>query len=119
MATFPKLKTGAVMQYPATRTLRFTQDAVRFLDGTEQRFRGSASALRSWAIRLDLVDEGELAAIEGFFLETQGAFASFSFVDPWDGVEYEDCSLDADAFEFHLSGEQRGKTSLIVKQNRS
>jgi hypothetical protein len=113
------LKTGAVMQYPASKSLRFTQDTVRFLDGAEQRFRGCASVLRRWMIRLDLVDEQELARLDEFFLENQGAFASFSFVDPWEGVEYADCSLEGDTFEFLLNGEMRGQTSLVVKQNRS
>ncbi len=119
MATFPKLKTGAVMQYPAAKNLRFSHDAVKFRDGTEQRYRGCASVLRRWTIRLDLVDEGELAALEEFFLENQGAFGSFSFMDPWDGVEYTGCSLDADKFEFLLKNEMRGQTSLVVQQNRS
>ena len=36
---FPTLKTGAVMQYPGKRILQFSTDVVRFLDGTEQRYR--------------------------------------------------------------------------------
>ncbi|HWB95682.1 MAG TPA: DUF2460 domain-containing protein [Bryobacteraceae bacterium] len=118
MATFPKLKTGAVMQYPATRNLSFSHDRVQFLDGSEQRYRDCSSVLRQWTIRLDQVEEGELAALEGFFLENQGAFASFAFVDPWSGVEYADCSLDSDRFEFRLEDGIRGRTSLVVRQNR-
>ena len=119
MATFPKLRTGAVMQYPATRSLRFAQDALRFLDGSEQRYRDCPSVLRRCNIRLDLADEGELAALERFFLENQGAFGSFAFDDPWDGVEYGECSLEDDTFEFHLLDAMRGQGSLTVKQNRS
>jgi len=32
---FPTLKTGAVVQYPAKRVLRFNTQALRFLDGSE------------------------------------------------------------------------------------
>jgi hypothetical protein len=39
MATFPKLKTNAVAQYPASKTARYQNQALRFLDGTEQRYR--------------------------------------------------------------------------------
>ena len=65
---FPTLKTGAVMQYPAQRTLQFNTDAIRFLDGTEQRFRDNPSVLHQWTIQLDLLDESELAAFDQFFI---------------------------------------------------
>src|ERR1039458_10518178 len=79
---FPTLKTGAVMQYPAKRTLQFNTDAIRFLDGTEQRFRDNPSVLHGWTIQLDLLDESELAALDQFFISNQGRFGSFSFTDP-------------------------------------
>ena len=119
MATFPKLKTESVMQYPGGKGLRFASQVVRFLDGSEQRYRDGAGPLHRWAIRLDLLDEGELGALEEFFVANQGAFGSFAFTDPWDGVEYADCSLEGDAFEFSLTGEMRGRTALAVVENRS
>ncbi|MFB3829030.1 MAG: DUF2460 domain-containing protein [Bryobacteraceae bacterium] len=119
MAAFPKLKTDAVSQYPAGRELRFANQVVRFVDGAEQRYRDFASGLRRWAIRLDLLDESELAALERFFVESQGAFGSFAFTDPWDGTEYPDCSLDSDEFAAVLEGEMRGGTQLTVRENRS
>ena len=36
-----------------------------------------ARARLEWEIQLSLLDEGELAAIEEFFLASQGAFGSF------------------------------------------
>ena len=119
MANFPKLKTDAVMQYPAARRLRFACQVVRFVDGGEQRYRESGGALRSWEIRLNLLDEAELAALEEFFAANQGAFGSFAFTDPWDGTEHSDCSLDRDSFALLLAGEMRGATSLMVRENRS
>ncbi|HZT34216.1 MAG TPA: DUF2460 domain-containing protein [Bryobacteraceae bacterium] len=119
MATFPKLKTGAVLQYPAGKSLRYAQETVRFVDGSEQRYRNRAAVRRRWTVRLDVVDEGELAELESFFLENQGAYGSFAFVDPWDGVEYEDCSLEDDSFTFRLVDGLRGQATLTVKQNRS
>jgi hypothetical protein len=93
MATFPILKTGAVIQYPATRQSRYQNQALRFLDGTEQRYRDCAGPLLRWQIPLSLLDESELAAIEQFFEDNQGAFGSFAFTDPWDGTAHPDCSL--------------------------
>jgi hypothetical protein len=84
MATFPELKTGAMAQYPAQRRLQFQNQALRFLDGSEQRYQDSASVLHQWVIQLSQLDEGEMAAIENFFLANQGRFSSFAFTDPWD-----------------------------------
>lgn len=119
MASFPTLKTGAVMQYPAKRTVQFATEVMRFLDGNEQRYRDNPAAVHRWTIQLDLLDEGELAALDQFFVSNQGAFGCFSFTDPWDGTTYPDCSLAGDTFEFQLSGEMRGKTTLTVCENRS
>ncbi len=66
MATFPTLSTGAVAQYPSDRTRLFSTQVFRFLDGNEQRFQGYGSALRQWSIRLDLLDETELANLQKF-----------------------------------------------------
>jgi hypothetical protein len=119
MAAFPKLKTGAVLQYPGTRTLRFSSQVLRFIDGTEQTYRTSGTAIRRWEIRLELLDEGELADIERFFLDNQGAFGSFAFTDPWDGEEYPDCSLEKDDMAVEMYEEMRGRTLLIVRENRN
>ena len=119
MSSFPRLKTGAVVQYPATRTVGFATEVFRFLDGAEQRYRARGSETRRWVIRLELLDETELAALEEFFESMEGAFGRFAFEDPWDGKQYPDCSLEGDEFEAEMLGETRAKTSLVVRENRS
>jgi hypothetical protein len=116
---FPTLKTGAVMQYPAKRTLQYNTDTNRFLDGTEQRFRDNAVVLHQWIIQLDLLDESEIASFDQFFVSNQGRFGSFTFTDPWDGTVYPNCSLSADTFAFQLKGEMRATTTLTVCENIS
>ena len=116
---FPKLKTGAVAQYPARGGIRFINQSLRFIDGTEQRYRDSVGPLRHWEIRLSQLDEGEMAAIEAFFEAHEGAALSFSFTDPWTGRLYPDCSLELDGLEFTSLGEMSGETSLIVVENGS
>src|ERR1700756_3374274 len=100
MATFPTLKTGAVMQYPATATTRYSTQLMRFVDGAGQRYRGYSAPLHEWVIRLDLLDEAELQALEDFFTEQQGQFGSFEFVDPKTNETYPDCSLMINDFVF-------------------
>ncbi len=118
MATFPTLKTGAVAQYPARRTVRYQNQELRFLDGTEQRYRDCGGPLHQWEIRLALLDEAEMAAFAAFLEDNQGAFATFSFTDPWDGTVYPNCSL-ADELVLTASGEMDGSTSIVVVENRS
>lgn len=118
MATFPTLKTNAVAQYPAKRTLRFQNQRLRFVDGTEQRYRDSAGPLHRWEILLEELDEGEMTALESFFVANQGAFAVFPFTDPWDGQTYNNCSLEGDEMDLTHSGELIGATRLTVVENR-
>lgn len=118
MTDFPKLKTSAVAQYPATKTLRFQTQALRFVDGGEQRYRDSGGPLHRWEIRLDELDESEMAAMEGFFAGNQGRLGNFAFTDPWDGQEYANCSLGSDELDLNSLAEMRGRTSLTVAENR-
>jgi len=118
MATFPQLKTSAVAQYPATKALRFQNQTLRFLDGSEQRYRDSAGPLHQWVISLNELDENEMAAFEQFFQDNQGRLGSFAFTDPWDGTQYANCSLASDEMDLNSLGEMSGKTSLTVIENR-
>jgi len=118
MASFPRLRTDVVMQYPAQRSVRFSCEVVRFVDGREQRYRNFDAGLRRWVIRLELLEEGELAELEQFFRTHQGGFGSFSFTDPWDEQTYTDCSIEEDAFEAEWEDELRGRTTLTVRENR-
>ena len=118
MATFPKLKTNAAAQYPATKALVFQNQTVRFLDGSEQRFPGFRGVLQQWTIRLNLLDEGELEKVREFFLSEEGRAGSFSFTDPWTGTVYANCSFGSDALSLQFQGPQDGATQVIVKENR-
>lgn len=118
MATFPSLKTTAVAQYPAKRLVQFRNQALRFLDGTEQRYRDSAGPLHRWTIALSQLDEGEMAALDAFFTANQGVFASFAFTDPWDGHVYPNCSLQSDEFVVTSLAEMSDTMSLTVIENR-
>jgi phage-related protein len=117
MATsFPVLKTGAVIQYPADRTPQFSTQAYRFVDGSEQRFPGFPGVLQQWTIKLDLLDEGELEKLREFFLSQEGRAGSFSFTDPWTGTVYSNCSFGSDTLSLVFQGPQNGGTQVVVKE---
>jgi hypothetical protein len=119
MASFPSLKTGVVAQYPADRQKNFSTQVLRFLDGSEQRFPAFGTTLRRWVIRLDLLDEGELANLEAFFESQGGRAGVFSFTDPFDATVYANCSFDADEFQATYGGPQEGQASVTIRENRS
>jgi hypothetical protein len=118
MATFPVLKSGAVAQYPADRSVRYATEVLEFVDGSEQRFGLFGAPLHRWAIRLDLLDERELFELEAFFVAQTGAAGSFVFTDPLDGVEYADCSFESDDLALVFAGQGNGQTEVVVRENR-
>ncbi|MFY9725830.1 MAG: DUF2460 domain-containing protein [Bryobacteraceae bacterium] len=118
MASFPELKTSAVAQYPATKAVTFQNQVVRFVDGSEQRYRDCAGPLHQWVIRLNELDETEMAALERFLESNQGSFGSFTFTDPWDNQTYNNCSFASDAMDLTSVEEMRGQTSVTVRENR-
>ncbi len=119
MNTFPTLKTGAVVQYPAQRAVEFSTMVLRFVDGSEQRFRNYRGLLHRWVIQLDLVDESELHQLREFFRVQNGIAENFVFTDPWDGTTYASCSVESDEIAEGLQDEYHGKTLLSIRENRS
>src|SRR5215831_10501272 len=118
MADFPVLKTGAVAQYPSDRAVRVAAQVFRFLDGSEQRFLAFGTPVHQWKIQLDLLDEAELNALEGFFASQEGRAGSFTFTDPWDGTVYQNCSFENDAFVAELHEAGRGRAQIVIRENR-
>jgi hypothetical protein len=119
MLTFPLLKSGAVLQYPASRSTAFTNQVLSFLDGGEQRYRLAIGPRHRWAVQLELLEDAELNGLETFIRDTQGAFAEFSFTDPKDGRTYPNCYLKSDNLESVRAGGLRGSTKLLIYENRT
>jgi hypothetical protein len=105
------------MQYPAEKRLVFSTRVMKFLDGSEQRFREYERVVRRWVISLDLLDGREWFEMESFFLSMQGRAGTFTFTDPWDGVEYANCSLEEDRVRISLLGEERAQLSLVIRED--
>ena len=117
MATFPRLDTGAVTQYPSSRRASYATSVTRFVDGSEQRFRDLKAPVRRWVIQLANVSPQEAGAIESFFAAMLGQFGSFAFVDPWDDTEYADCSFDQDTLTALTVAEPGNQTYLVIRNN--
>jgi len=119
VANFPALKTGAYAQYPSDRVRRFATSVYRFLDGSEQRFAHHSGPLRRWTIRLDLLDESELATLEQFFVSQGGRAGTFSFTDPFEGTVCSSCSFDTDTGAFEYAAAGRGAAVAVIRENPS
>ena len=114
MANFPSLKTGAAAQYPLEREMRFSTQAVRFMDGSHQRFQLYGKALRRWTVKLDLLDEGELAAVIAF-VEQEGR-GVFAFADPVTGDNVAKCRVWGGEFNAAMVREMHGQATLLIEE---
>lgn len=119
MANFPLLTTGAVAQYPLERQVRTATQVLRFLDGSEQKYRGLAAPLHGWRVQLDLLDDVERAAIDAFFVAQQGAVQPFAFTDPWDGVVYPNCRLGVEEVVILELQEMRANVTINILENHA
>lgn len=119
MNSFPTLSTGAVLQYPANRTFDFSTQVVRFIDGSEQRFCDYPQVLHRWIVTLNLLTDTEMNGLREFFRIQEGAGGEFSFTDPWDSAVYPNCSLETDQMVEVLDAEGRGRTAVVIRENRS
>jgi hypothetical protein len=59
-----------------------------------------------------------MASLENFFISNQGSFASFIFIDPWDGTSYPNCSVASDQLQMSSVAELQNTTSVTVIENR-
>ena len=114
MNTFPVLSTGAVTQYPLGVAIEQGTQVIRFLDGSDQRFRTRGRILRRWQIHLDLLKENEIEALEEFFRSQLGGYSAFIFPDPYSGSGIPNCIFGADAFLSDYEGVDASATSFWV-----
>ena len=94
MANFPLLSTGAIAQYPLTRSTSFAAETILFLDGSGQRCPTRGKRLRWWTLSLSQLNEAELFELEQFFDSVQANFGAFTFIDPYTGESVPNCRLN-------------------------
>jgi phage-related protein len=93
VASFPLLSSGAVSQYPTEIYTGRGVTAIRFLDGSDQRFLRTTRRLRRWKIEFSFLTDEEISALEGFFRDQKGSFSPFTFRDPVSNTEVQNCRL--------------------------
>ncbi len=114
MAIFPVLSSGAIAQYPSSLVAGQAAQVIRFLDGSDQRYLTQGRMLRSWEIRLDLLNESEIQQLESFFSLLHGDYSSFVFPDPFTGTGVVNCRLGAPTFLSEYLGVDISSTSFWV-----
>jgi hypothetical protein len=116
MNSFPKLKSGAIIQWPAVREIHYSTEVLEFLDGSEQRYRHFSHFIRRWIVQLDELDEEDLTTMEAFYAQEQGQFGTFSFTDPWDGTVYSECQFDHPEVSADYRSILGGSARLIIRE---
>lgn len=114
MASFPKLKTGAISQYPSIRETSFATRVQRYLDLGEQRYRDHDSARKRWRIELSLLTDAELAQLVNFFAAHKGRLTTFDFEDPWSGAIIGGCRFEQDSLAALVNGEADSSTEFTI-----
>ena len=114
MATFPILKTGALAQYPLAREVRFSTQAVRFMDGSQQRFPLLGNGIRRWTVKLDQLDEAELGAVISFVEQQESE--TFTLTDPVTGDIVPSCAISGEQFTAGMTHELNGQTTLVIEE---
>src|SRR5882724_8881871 len=114
MATFPVLSSNAVLQYPAPLARVRAGRVIRFIDGSDQRFIALGKTLRSWQVKLNLLNEQELEQIELFFRARDGEYSIFDFPDPFSGMSVPNCRFGAPALATAYDSTDVGAASFWV-----
>jgi phage-related protein len=114
--SFPLLSSGAVTQYPLESSVGQSVGVIRFLDGSDQRFLRTGRQLRRWRIQLDLLSDGEAAALELFFSAQKGIYTAFTFTDPASSTQVPNCRLATSEMITAYLGANTNSTSFWIME---
>jgi hypothetical protein len=115
MQRFPKLSSGAVAQYPCERIWVRPASRIPFVDGSSKRF-ALKKPKRRWVVRLEELNEGELAVVSEFHRQHLGEALGFEFEDPWTGDVVAGCHFMRAGLRLRLDGMERGSADLEIEE---
>jgi hypothetical protein len=102
------------MQYPAAVITGQGVGVIHFLDGSDQRYLTQGRTFRSWKVNLQHLNEDELSAIESFFEQQTGDYATFTFPDPFSSTGVPNCRFAHPSLETGYADVDSGSTALWV-----
>ena len=114
MASFPTLRSGQVTMTPLTRGVEFRTLVYTFRNGSEQRCAERGERAR-FVLTYANLDGYDVATLRDFWRSAKGAFDATWDIEI-DGVTYEGCAFEDDAFTASESKPERYSVSLKVMQ---
>ena len=82
MLYFPQLSTGAISQFPVTRTARMRTVANQLASGYSIRMADTDAQKVQWQLRYSDLSDDERTSIESLFEAAEGQLNTFTFLDP-------------------------------------
>jgi len=86
MLYYPQLTTGAVAQFPVTRSLNMRTVANQLPSGYTIRMADTGAQKVQWRLQYSSLTDGERSTIESLFEASQGQLETFTFLDPVDNL---------------------------------
>lgn len=82
MLYFPQLASGAVGQYPISKSLIQRTITNTLPDGSVIKYADPGSPLVQWTLRFQALADSEVALLQQFFATCEGQLNAFTFTDP-------------------------------------
>ena len=82
MLVYPQLTSGALSQFPATRRRTFKTIVNEAADGSAVKLIDVGGGKVEWQLSYSGLSDTEMAALQQFFLSTEGSLNGFTFLDP-------------------------------------
>jgi hypothetical protein len=86
MLYYPQLSTGAVSQFPVTRSTDLRTVANQLASGFTIRMADTGAQKVQWQLRYSSLTNTERASIESLFEASEGQLNTFTFLDPTDNL---------------------------------
>lgn len=82
MLYYPQLTTGAISQFPVTRSTNLRSVVNQLPSGFSIRLADSGYEKVQWLLQYSSLTDGERSAIESLFEASEGQLSTFTFLDP-------------------------------------
>ncbi len=86
MLYYPQLTTGAVSQFPVTRSTQMRTVSNQLASGFTIRMEDAGAQKAQWRLQYSGLSDGERSSIESLFEASEGQLNTFTFLDPTDNL---------------------------------